>query len=91
MIRERFELPIAAQLSVPPRGVVEAIDDPRSRVLILQAAKMEGRSEIELRRDLAKGHLALAARKHGSSDDGAFEMLKTELRKRIAAARKTPG
>ncbi|MFE6082005.1 helix-turn-helix domain-containing protein [Streptomyces virginiae] len=84
-----FGLSTSGQVGTPSRDVIAALDDPNSRDLILRAAAVEGKSEISLRRDLAQSHFALASRKSGASENSAFEMLATELRKRIAASRES--
>ncbi|TFV33020.1 hypothetical protein E4K10_28320 [Streptomyces sp. T1317-0309] len=86
-LHDAFDLSASGQNGVPARDVIEALDDPRARDLILRVAAAEGKSEVSLRRDLAQSHFALAARKTGTSENVAFEMLRTELRKRIATSR----
>ncbi|MEY9967515.1 transcriptional regulator with XRE-family HTH domain [Streptacidiphilus sp. MAP12-16] len=84
-VRAAFGLSASGQADAPPQNVIDALDDPHTRGLILRAAAAEGKSEISLRRELAQGHFALAARKSGACENSTFEMLATELRKRIAA------
>ncbi|MFM9551066.1 helix-turn-helix domain-containing protein [Streptomyces caniscabiei] len=85
-VHNAFGLSTSGQTGAPPRNVIEALDDPHARNLILRAAAAEGKDEVSLRRDVARSHFALAARKTGISENAAFEMLATELRKRIAAS-----
>ncbi|MFD8600771.1 hypothetical protein ACWDMY_25185 [Streptomyces globisporus] len=88
LVHQAFGLSATGNRAAPPREVIEALDDPRARDLIIRVAAIEGTDEASLRRDLAQSHFALAARKTGSSGNVAFEMLATELQKRIAAGRK---
>jgi hypothetical protein len=88
-VHDAFGFSASGQTGAPPREVTEALDDPHARDLILRAAAAEGKSEISLRRDLAQSHFALAARKSGTSRNATFEMLATELRKRIAASQES--
>lgn len=90
-VRGAFGLSGSGHINAPRRDVIEALNDPHARDLIIRAAAAEGKSEIALRRDVAQSHLALAARKFGNSKNAAFEMLAIELQKRIAASQETRG
>ncbi|MET9769516.1 helix-turn-helix transcriptional regulator [Streptomyces sp. NPDC006415] len=83
-LHDAFELSASGPSSAPQREVIDALNNPRARDLIIRAAEVEGKSEILLRRDLAQSHFSLAARKAKKSEDAVFEMLVMELKKRLA-------
>ncbi|MEU9396296.1 helix-turn-helix transcriptional regulator [Streptomyces sp. NPDC048324] len=88
-LHDVFDLSASGLSAAPQREVIEALDNPRARDLILRAAEVEGKSEVLLRRDLATGHFSLAARKTKKSEDAAFEMLVMELKKRLATSQES--